>query len=451
MTKQLDLGEDFVADYLKEDGPADRATALVRAIGYTLKALEEERPATWPRSADFTQNPDVLETSGEMIADPKSDVASFLKRANPAISNRLYSCDRAISHLLLSNDSVTLTGHASSVDAIDTIVRKHGDIYASYPSRYDPLLRLHAAILDIVPRTFHDQGSFPQVANILSRATFSADPVVCIKAGEAMQRYASNPLYCAILVNTDMANVFDTRHVFRDTFIGSRLLESQFERVVTLWAALLESLATHNRAAESLEGVTPNLVDKVDGVALYLLCSSSIPLRRLTSRVLSAARDLEGQRRPSAAFRYSRIQPEKAMTRVIQIYGMTLGESHVSKIRSLSWFTSSDRNRLDMHTERECMLQKIAESDNAKDGLLWLAILPHFIATISQQLPGPVQDLRSIINTTVLRVQGHVASLGSLSANRIAGRANSMRTSSDTGVLADHWRSYLSILTATMP
>ena len=474
MARQLDFGDDFISDFLRDGseqaGPADRATSLIKAIGYTLKAIEDDRPATWPKNADFsTFGTETFESSGDLLSTEtagKQEVIDFMKKCSPAIVNRLFACDRSVSHLLLSNDAVSLSAHASSsaMQGVETIMRKHGDVHVSYPSRYDPIFRLQAAILDVMPRTHNEDASIPQIANILSRGTFSSSPAVCIAASEAMRRYAQNPLHCAVLVNTYLQFVFETRHVFRDTFVGLRLLDSQFERVVRLWVDLLQALVGHQRIAEArdeeqeLQGITPNLIDKIDGVAMFLLCSSSVPLRRLASQVLAAARDLEGQqRRPSAAFRYSRVSPDRPIVkRVIQLFDATLEEHEAAKYRSLSWLTSSDRTRFDMAVakDRVKLLQRIAESEHPKDGLLWLAILPRFVDEVYEQLPGPAQDLRSIVVATVLRLQGHVASTASVSASRATPgmRASpSTRMSSDTGVLADYWRSYLSVLTVTMP
>jgi len=464
MTRYLDYGEEFVKDFLRENDPIERATALIRAIGITLRTIELEKPATWPLSADFSSfSLQGFQSSGEPLPEDvssKADVETFLKQAQPAITNRLLACDRAISHLVLSNDAVALSTHSSSsaMEGLENITRKHGDVYVSYPSRFDPLLRLHAATLEIVPRAMSD-ASFGQIANILSRGTFSADPTVCIAASDAMRRFAAIPKHCATLANTYLQFVFETRHVFRDSFVGSRLLESQFERVVRLWLDILQALVGHQRVAKEEEGVqNANFIDKVDGVALFLLCSSSVPLRRLASKVLVAARDLEGQRRrPSAAFRYSRISPDKtALTRVNQIYEATVEESDAAIIRALPWCTSSDRHRFDLaSTDRVKLLQRIAESDHPKDSLLWIAIVPHLVATVQEVLPGPVQDLRSIVVANVLRLQGHVASVASISASRatpgMRSAAATVRTTADTAVLAEHWRSYLSVLCVTMP
>jgi len=474
MTRQLDYGEEFVKDFLRDGqdqpGQADRATALVRAIGVTLRSIELEKPASWPQSADFTSlAAGALETSGDILPEDvadNQDVADLLKVCTPALSKRIISCDRAISHLLLSNDAVSLSAHSSSsaMEGVEVTTRKHGDVYVSYSSRFDPLLRLHAAALETIPRTIGDDGSFAQIANVLSRGTFSADPNVCAAASDAMRRYAQQPAQCLILANTYLQFVFETRHVFRDTFVGSRLLDSQFERVVRLWLDILKALVGHQRIAATQEegtvqGVTPALIDKIDGVALFLLSSNSVSLRRLAAEVMAAARDLEGrQRRPSAAFRYSRISPDKsALTRVIQIYETTVEESETTTLRTLPWSTSSDRHRLDLatSTDRVKLLRRVAESDHPKDGLLWLSIMPYFVGRVLDLLPGPANDLRGLVVSTVLRLQGHVASIASLSASRATPGMRSapatVRTSSDTAVLADYWRSYLAILCVTMP
>jgi hypothetical protein len=478
MVRQLDYGEDFIAEFLKdgcEQHGADRATVLIIAMGSTLQSIEQGDTAPWPQSADF--NHFALETppsSGDRLPEDiasRSDVSDLLNKATPAISRLLVSCDRVVGHLLLSNDSVTISGHASSssMDNHHNITRKHGDVHASYPSRFDSTFRLYSAVLELIPRLLHVDAALPPIANILCRGTFSADSKVCGLAAEAMLRLASVSEHCFTLANTYLQFVFETRHVFRDTFIGSRLMESQFTRVIGLWVQLLRLLVGHQRTAAArnegdaeVSGINPQTIDKVDACGLFLLCSSSVALRRLGSEVLAVARDLEGQhRRPSAAFRYSRLVPDKrTITRVMQLYERTCDDGEISTIRALSWLTSSDRYRLDLATgkDKTKLLQRVAESDNPKDGALWLAILPFLASRLSEELPSPTQEWRALVISTVLRVQGHVASTASLGASRATpgmraapAATAATRSSSDVAVLADHWRSFLSVLCATMP
>lgn len=487
-TKELDYGEEFVRDFLRESQSSssnqatldipfpDRASALIRAIGYTLRALEEERPAAWPKSADLAKfDLEGFNLSGDLLPvdmAEKPEVASFMDRCGPAAAKLLFLCDRAIGSLLLSSDAVTISAHASnSMNHVgEQITRKHGDIHVSYATRYEPALRLFAAILDALPRCLAPDVNVTQTANVLCRSTFSADPIVCTAACNAIRRIAQDPNRCLSLATTYGQFIFDTRHVFRDSFVGSRLLESQFERVVSLWVDILELLANHQRAAEvqvresdiasPIPTMTAHVIEKIEGCAIFLLCSTSLPLRRLAAQILVAARDLEGQvRRPSAAFRYSRINPGKdRLSRVIQIYEADCTDSEVTLMRAQPWTTASDRHRLDLAAskDKKKLLQRIAESDQAKDGALWLSLIPYFVGRLNNELPGIIPELRNIVSSTVLRLQGHVAVVASAVTTRTApgmrpNTATSSRSSADTSVLADHWRSYMAILCVTMP
>lgn len=481
MTRQLDYGEEFLKDFLKgmDNNVSDpllatRAGCLVRAISATLRAVEEERNAAWPTSADFTKLPEEgPATAGEPLPEDvatKDEIPELLARCGPAVATLLTNCDRAAGTILLSSDTVTITGTASSsaIDNAEVVTRKHGDIHASYATRHEAVMRLLVSVLESIPRTLAPDVAFPPVANSLCRGTFSADPRVCEAAALAMRRVASDPSRCLFLVNTYREFIFETRHVFRDTFIGSRLLESQFERVVSLWLDILNHLVQHQRSSTSLpaeEGapkspsIGPTAMAKIEGCALFLLCSTSLPLRKLAGQILTAVTDLEGTvRRPSAAFRYSRIIPEKsALTRVAQLYESVLDDTEISAIRRLPWLSSADRHRFDLIAkEKGKILQRLAESDHAKDSALWVAILPCFVSRVSEQLPSPIQELRSILVPIAMRLQVHVASVANVGSARAAatvkgGGGITHRSSSDIATLADHWRTYLSILCITMP
>ena len=434
--------------------------------------IELELPAPWPRSADFSRfDLGGFETSGNLLSDDaasKPEVANFLHRCGPATIKLLFGCDKISSSSLLSSDTILISTHASSTSmdgTADQLTRKHGDVHVTLLTRHEPVLRLFSAILDGFPRCLPPDINFVQVANIICRGTFSADPSVCISAGAALRRIAEDPAHCLTLVSTYLHLIFETRHIFRDTFVGLRVLESHFERVIILWL----DLVAHQRKAAAHSGgdreqsfipqTSPASIGKIEGCALLLLCSTSLPLRRLAGRILNAARDLEGQqRRPSAAFRYSRTIPDKALTtRVAQLYAGSWDDSDVSTMRKLAWCTSSDRHRLEVATinDKSKLMTRIAESDHPKDAQLWLSLVPFFVSRVVEQLPGAAEELRSVVSNTVLRLQGHIAAIGSPGASR---NAPGMRQSSgltpsstDTAILADHWRAYLAILCVTMP
>lgn len=482
--RQLDYGEDLIAEFLKPEAtgreggaelpPVDRACATVRAAVHTLYTIELERPAPWPQITDFTRfSLEGFETSGKPLPidiASKAEVTGFLNRCGPATTKLLIGCDRAVGSLLLSADALTLSAHASSSSMdgpTDQLTRKHGDIHVTYAARHDPILRLFSAVLAGFPRCSASGMNLNQIANTICRGTFSADPLVCHAAGDALRRLAENPEHCHILVVTYLQFVFETRHIFRDTLIGLRLLESQFERVVKLWLDLLQHLVTHQRlhVTQHLSGgsllaqpvINPVPIDKIEGCALFLLCSTSLPIRRLAGQILLAARDLDledKERRPSAAFRYSRIPSAKpTIARVLQLYEGSWDEGDLAAIRSLPWCTSSDRNRLDLATAKDKMkvMQRIAESDNAKDAALWLSLLPYFVSRLAEHFAAATNALRFVISAIVLRLQGHIASVANASRT-VPGlrQAAPTRSSTDIAVLADHWRSYLTVLCVTL-
>ena len=465
LVKQPEYGEEFIAEFLHSESQAhtDRTTSLVSAIGYALQDLIEGRPAPWPRSADFASfSADDEEVSGDALPEDlaaKADIATLVQHASVSLTDLVVSCDRSVGFLLLSNDSVSISAHASSaaMEGQDKVTRKHGDIYSSYSARYNPILRLLVTLLDLLPRCLDPNTSLAQIANVLCRCSFSADPDVAQAACAAIRRCGQDAKHCPTLAYACLQFVFETRHIFRDTFVGVRLLESQFERIIRLWLDLLQSLVGQQRlASEESPAMTGTMIDKIEGCGLFLLCSTSVALRRLGVQVLLAARDLEPhQRLPSAAFRYSRINPGKqSLTRVIQLLDTSPEDTDIKTIHGLSWLTSSDRHRWDtLAADKKKILIRIAESDNPKDAQLWLSLLPHCISRLSQALPDAALAMRSIVITTVLRMQGHVAVIASNASRATQGmRSNpvSARDTSDMGALADHWRSYLSALCVTM-
>lgn len=485
MSRHPDYGEDFVTDFLSQSSTSrgaetapmalplpDRATAVIRASLGSLRAIELDKRAPFPADPDFGRfELGEFDTCGDTLpfdVATKSEVADLLKKLGPVLVNLLVACDRQVGTLLLSNDAIGVSGHASStsMDSVELRTVKHTDVYVTYPARHQPIFTFFRTLFDALPRCMLKDVTFSQIANILCRGTYCADPYVCVAAGDAMRRVAQDPPRCLLLVNTYREFVFETRHIFKDTFLGSRLLDSQFKRVVVLWVDLLETLVNHERVAQAQAAdedhkslpITSSLLDKLDAAAIFLLCSNNLAFRRLAGKIMVAARDLEGEsRQPSAAFRYSRLSPDKsALTRVVQVYEGAAEDADIAALRSLPWCTANDRARLDVHvTNKDKLLSRIAESEHPKDGMLWLAVLPTLVSKVQEYLRGPAQELRSLTIGTVLRLQGHIVSMGSVSASRATPgmRANtqSTRTATDTAALADYWRAYLCILCVTMP
>ncbi|WVO12730.1 hypothetical protein L204_100338 [Cryptococcus depauperatus] len=481
IVRQMEYGEEFVAEFLTIRGVgesgADRATALVRAINHTLRTIELENPATWPKNPDFTKfDLEGFEYSGEPLsfeAESRPDVCNLLKKIGPAVFSLLQECDNDTRHLLLSSDTVSLAGHVSSntmENLMEQVVVKHGDVYATYPAKYAAKMRLMVALIDTLPRCLPIDSKLGDLASILCRATFSADPQVCIASTSALKRMAQDHRICLLLLTTYRGFVFETRHVFKDTFIGVRLLESQFERVVRLWYEMLQTLVNHQRVAEARrdagEGdenppdVETSQVIKIEGAALFVLCSSSVALRKLGGQILSAARNLESrQRQPSAAFRYSRFSPDRTVpARVLDVYEHSFSEPDISSVSTISWLSQPERLRIETLVasagkEGNKMYQRIAEGDSARDGSLWMSILPHFVGRIADKLPNAAGELRAVVGQLVLRLQAHVALIAG-GAKGLPGKTLmenfSMKNSSDVAVLADCYRAYQMVLCVTL-
>lgn len=473
MARQFDFGQELVAEFLLDcvppraaDGSAgevmfpERAYVAVQAATKTLECLAANNPVSLPKSADFTTfDFDAIDCPNlpESIHNiPEAD--EFLKRCGPMIINVLLSCDRTVGSVLLSGDTVTIAAHASSAGwegSGEQVTRKHGDVHVGYPKQNESTFRLLAAVLETLPfllPTSNVTSSNDNIINILCRATFSADPMVCDVASRTMRRVAQDPEIGRSLVDRYRQFIFETRHVFRDHFIGTRLLESQLVRVVKVWVDVLETLATHQRSMENPVPFDAEYVNKVDGAGLFLLCSSSQNLRQLALPVFAAARDFTGEARgPSEPFRYSRVLLEKPpISCVLQMYEGTVEESDYIALSRLAAFTEQDRARLAAIRVPK-LIQHIAESQQSKDAALWAVILPAFIGKVYDSLPNSVVELRSVLASTVVRNISHLSSVANSRNPRLHTNPSAVnRTTSDPAILADQWRLYFSVLCAVV-
>lgn len=465
MMRQTDYGQELAAEFLQGCLPTgspdgypgevlhpERAFVAMRATTYSLRSFAITKPAALPLSGDFTRFEFAApeEVALLQVPDTMPEAEEFIKKCGPLAMSVLLNCDTAVGAVLLSSDAVTLSVHASSAswdNGGEQLTRKHGDIYVVYPARHEAKFRLLAALLDPLPAILPTASNGTALINILCRATFSASPTVCEIAGKTLRRVAENPELCPIVVDNYRQFVFGTQHVFRDHFVGTRLLESQLIRVIKLWIEALESLAALHRSDIPADPLDAAFVTSIEACGLFLLCSSSANLRRLAYPVFNAARDLIGEARgPSAPFRYSRLvlEPETTSS-VLQLYEGDLDDADMTVIRKLPTLSSSDRTRLETLPPQK-LIRSVAESDSPKDAILWAAILPFFIGKVSDEFANAVQDLRSLVGQTVIRLQAHV----SMIASNKAVRQTPNRATSDVTLLAEQWRLYLSVLCVTL-
>ncbi|KAL1411204.1 Cell morphogenesis protein PAG1 [Vanrija albida] len=466
--KQFDYGQDLVTEFLHDCQPgrsvdgtagelhhAERAYVAIRASTYTLQSVVQDIPVPFPTGPDFTrfELDNLSSGTGRLALEGWEQAEEFVEKVGPVAVSVLQSCDRIVGPVLLSSDSVTISIHASSANmdsSGEQVTHKHGDIHVAYPTRYEPTFRLLAALLDSMRSMLPVSANPTQLVNILCRCTFSADPATCQVASTTIRSVAEDPALCLLLVDNYRQFVFETRHVFREHFVATRLLESQLVRVAKLWVDILEALATHQRGSDKPAKMDPALINKIEGTGMFLLTSTCVGLRRLAHLVFTAARDLAGESRaPSAPFRYSRLViPDKpSLSSVLQMYESNIEDVDMKVLRQLPMLTTNDHHRLDT-LKGPKLLQQLAESDSPKDAALWLAIFPTFVGKVCDQLPKPVEVLRTLVGNTAVRLQTHVGDIAMGKPLRGARAIN--RSTSDSAVLAEQWRMYMSVLAATV-
>jgi hypothetical protein len=467
MARQPEYGQELIADFLRDSVPnrhqdgsprdvlhPDRAYVAVRAATLTLRCLGNDTPVGLPLNADFTRfDFPKYQPAPDNSLENIPEAQEYIQKCGPLSLNVLMSSDRMVGHILISSDNVNVSVHASSAawdSAGDQVTRKHGDVYVGYQSRHEPNFRLLAALLEPLPSLLSTAKETRPLVDILCRSTFSACPITCEAAAETMRRVADDPIMCATLVGTYRHFIFETDHVFKGDFVGTRLLESQLVRVVRLWLQILEKLAEQHRSSTDADPMDPAFVAKIEGCGLFLLCSTSLNLRKLAYGVFSAARDLGGlERGPSAPFRISRVMldvPTKTAS-VLQMFEHELEPADIAVLRKLPTLTPTDRTRLESIKGRK-LIQLVAEGDSPKDSALWAGLLPAFIGKVNDQLPDSALELRSLVGSLVPRLQSHVSLVASAASK--PSRTSPNRATSDPGLLAEQWRLYLSVLCGTM-
>ncbi len=162
--------------------------------------------------------------------------------------------------------------------------------------------------------------------------------------------------------------------------------------VVTVWLDLVRTHLIHTdwTQAQPDDNALQLSSIKVEASGLFLLCSSSLALRKLESKPSKRLANLTAlplyRHYLSGTRAYSLLDLRQHTG--IQLLEHDATDSEVTAIRALpsTGFTTTDRSRLDAvtHAGKEKLLLCIIEGDQSKSHSLWLAVLPYFVEKLAQ-------------------------------------------------------------------
>ncbi|MCO5589979.1 hypothetical protein L7F22_043948 [Adiantum nelumboides] len=446
--RQFDVGRDLVLDFLRaqllsgnhlsvspEALSKQRMTVAVRAILLTLDAYVKEISPSFPSDLKYeTEKSDFGDELPDAFTYPTPDIASSQAQFNDLIGKIALLCNHQIGGISVFSDAVTLSKGTSLSAAMAAskgvndeerlLWRLHATnrFIAAYNRDHQPYIELLRACIDAWPRCLTANIPFQNVLNVLHRAYFSADPLLAEAAARCLKRIAEQP--------------FD--------LVQDRRCSKAFKFILADMAGRAQERPSRRFRQKRLEMERTSawaVIDEVEAMGLFLLCSAWRPLRRHALGILRIVSTLDevfaGTTNKNLAYAKDTpedFEKEDEPTRVIHLLSMPCARfiqtskdprseeaSDISawqKARMMKW----RRTQISKET-----LAELAESDKSNESTNWLLVVPKFLRICLDHFPTTVAVFRSIVTNRIIGMESAVSVAAGTSNRAPAGGISTLK------------------------
>lgn len=476
--RQFDVGRDLVLDFLRaqllsgnhlsvspEALSKQRMTVAVRAILLTLDAYVKEISPSFPSDLKYeTEKSDFGDELPDAFTYPTPDIASSQAQFNDLIGKIALLCNHQIGGISVFSDAVTLSKGTSLSAAMAAskgvndeerlLWRLHATnrFIAAYNRDHQPYIELLRACIDAWPRCLTANIPFQNVLNVLHRAYFSADPLLAEAAARCLKRIAEQRKGGATAVMTSfMRYLLRVDMVYWETHANQLLILSKIEGAVKLLSSFLQIWLDELKKGQAGDSGKKGwemertsawaVIDEVEAMGLFLLCSAWRPLRRHALGILRIVSTLDevfaGTTNKNLAYAKDTpedFEKEDEPTRVIHLLSMPCARfiqtskdprseeaSDISawqKARMMKW----RRTQISKET-----LAELAESDKSNESTNWLLVVPKFLRICLDHFPTTVAVFRSIVTNRIIGMESAVSVAAGTSNRAPAGGISTLK------------------------
>lgn len=488
----------------------ERMHCAIRALMYTLDVSESGRDLVMdspPQELDSFGPPPPLPTvSVENLSEmflSRGPYRQLVESSSATIAKIAMACNIACDNFRLLDDRNILQREGPAFypqtperDA-SHVQKRHGGFMVTYPREKQPLFDLLRICFDSWPRLLakpHTVAEF-KPAEILIQNLLHIDLSVYHSARKALERLTKQPdghtYLCALTRSVAKPDL-----VLRETSSLQGANTVKLESLVGLWSELVEGFcqqleqvastqprpmpgfgagarrpnapsAIDEHATAVLDGVNPQqltyILPELEGTAMVLSVSSSNLIRRRASDVLRLIVKIH-----SALSAWSMAVSGSPLTEDEPRVLTTLGDSasHLLSEIEVDLVSSTEKTRLN-HWKEQCtssgqaptdaILQIIA-GNHSVDHSIWHHLLPRVFNHLADACPIFISIARPLFVVRHLAVYPTAAAVAGLMTSKATVAPSTMRNgtqyspaTSDTRFLADHWKTHLVVLCATMP
>lgn len=516
--RHFDFGRDLVLDFMRYQSLSgntlslqpellskQRMTIAVRAIVLTLDSYVKEESPAFPLDFPFE-----VERSGlgdelpETFTYARPEIGAAQDQFNDLMGKIALLCDHQVGSASIFDEQVNIlrgvsissamAAHKSSADEDRLSWRVHhdGHFVISYTKEHQPTMDLLRACFDSWPRCISSSIPFSSVLTVLFKAHFSADPLLAESASRCLQRIASQRKGGATaVVSGFMRSIFRQDSLCWEHHPSQLLILSKVERSVKLWIDFLniwldelkrsQSSVTGQKGWEMERTSAWAIIDEVEAIGLFLLCSAWRPLRRQAVGVLRVVAQLDdtfanrsSRRREANRSGEAGSAEEEEPSRIIHLLDMPCNrfadddnERREDGADMTAWDKARTRKWKRSSQFKET-LGDVAASDKSNELTTWFLVIPRFLRMCLDHFPTTVAVFRSFITTRMLWMDASVSMAAGTSnrfnttnaINTLKGQNGSSGVSmaynangtlsAEQSLMAEHWKMYiLSLCTTT--
>ncbi|KAG8806278.1 Cell morphogenesis protein PAG1, partial [Serendipita sp. 399] len=452
----------------------------IKAILFTLAAIEKDSPPSWPTSSDFgfyNYGNDYPFTATFLpdLFYAKPDMQDFHDRYGPVISRIANICGASVGSMFVFEERFNEQAVYASVDDRDQITtRMHGEYTVGFRRDLVPQIDLLRTVFESWPRCLHASMPLADMLDFLIRGVIHVDPVMSQVASAALKRTAQDARHSKAVMSRFTKFLFSAEHVQKEGAGTHLVVENStilllWESVVKEWSKTVTAPSNdgHPEPEVYLEQGTPisvqAVVDSIEAGALFLLTYNQRRIRFVGIRILKLLGKVT-QSMDHKATNEDGSGPRSSLEWALNLLqGKDLPDEFL--VDNDNALDPRTRDRLAWWRENTSKdkIQRLAEGSDERDQRIWAFVLPAFIRVGLEKQPNVIGLFKDALSSAVQRFQSLIASLAGVSKSppvtamrsAVHYRGMGSREAPRERSLEDHkpiiaqWQTWLSMLCAT--
>jgi hypothetical protein len=475
--RHFDFGVEFLFSFMQESAvksaqgnitiilSAERLSIAVQAILLTLNLHErEEQIPTWPSSSDFSGAPSWQDypSSSEFLSPNvlnKPGMQDFFDRCGVLLSHISVSCANAVGNMSVFDEQWSAGRlNPSFEETHNFVIRRHPDGTFAYSNSLAPQIAMLQTCFQAWPRCLHSSVPLRDAIDMLLRGVLHVEPGVGEAAVLALRRIMNDSQHALQVLEKFASFLFSPASIAQEGSSSKLIYENA--RLLNLWVSVLDGwihkLLEQKREEMSEDDVAmiSTRLDEAEAGALFLLCHVSRTIITVGVRLLRLVGLASAHMWPKVSEKGQIDHP----IRIVDLFHGSTGEAPILCDRFAHVLEPSDVERLQRWNgmEKEDVVLRIADSEDARDRMIWQWVYPDLMHRITSadagHSMGALNILRGSLIAAEMRFHSTISSMAGLSTKMptplSARPGETPRLPGDNKTLSGQWYMWTKILSS---